>query len=306
MLRRGLIAASKSAALRRLVMRIPATRDVARRFVAGERLDQALVVARSLNARGATVSLDYLGESVRDPGGATQAARMYRETLRRMADAGADGSISVKLTQLGLDVDPVLCRDLVGDICALAAEVGTDVTVDMEGSAYTQATIDLVLALRAGGNTNVGCAVQAYLYRTPEDVGKLNAAGASLRLCKGAYAEPAEIAYQRKRDVDAAYARLTGTLFTAGTYPRLATHDHRLIHVAKNVARHLAVGPDRFEFQMLYGVREPLQRDLVGQGYRVRVYVPFGDQWYPYLMRRLAERPANLAFFLRAVAGSRG
>ncbi|MDP8927713.1 MAG: proline dehydrogenase family protein [Actinomycetota bacterium] len=305
MLRRALIAGSNSRLLQRTASRLPWTRAVAMRFVAGETLDDAVAVARRLNSRGASVSLDALGEAVLEPRIAHAAAETYRETLTRMAAAGIEGSISVKLTQLGLDIDPRLCRDLVADVCAAAAALGSDVTLDMEDSSHTPATVDLVLALRGLGHGNVGCAVQSYLYRTPDDVAKLTAAGASLRLCKGAYAEPPEVAYQKKAEVDAAYARLTQTLLRGGVYPRIATHDKRLVRHAKNLARRYGREPREFEFQMLYGVGEALQRELVADGYRLRVYVPFGSEWYRYFMRRLAERPANLAFFVRAVAGRR-
>ncbi|MDP8962215.1 MAG: proline dehydrogenase family protein [Actinomycetota bacterium] len=305
MLRRALIAGSNSRLLQRTASLLPWTRAVAMRFVAGETLDDALAVARRLNSRGASVSLDALGEAVLEPSIAHAAAETYRETLTRMAAAGIEGSISVKLTQLGLDVDPDLCRELVADVCAAAAALGSDVTLDMEDSSHTQATVDLVLALRGLGHGNVGCAVQSYLYRTPDDVSKLSAAGASLRLCKGAYAEPPEVAYQKRAEVDAAYAQLSQTLLRGGIYPRIATHDKRLVHHAKSLARRYGRGPREFEFQMLYGVGEALQRELVTDGYRLRVYVPFGSEWYPYFMRRLAERPANLVFFVRAVAGRR-
>ncbi len=305
MLRRALIAASNSRLLQRMASRLPAARAVATRFVAGETLADALAVARRLNSQGASVSLDALGEAVTDASIAEAAAGTYRETLAQLAAAGIEGSISIKLTQLGLDIDPELCRELVTEVCSAAAAVGSDVTVDMEDSRYTQATVDLVLSLRGRGVGNVGCAVQSYLYRTPDDVAKLTAAGASLRLCKGAYAESAEVAYQKKAVVDDAYARLSDTLLRRGTYPRIATHDRRLVHHAKNLARRYLRGPQEFEFQMLHGVGEILQRQLVAEGYRLRVYVPFGSEWYPYFMRRLAERPANVAFFVRALAGRR-
>ncbi len=305
MLRRALVAASNSRLLQRTASQFPVTRAVALRFVAGETLDDALAVARRLNFHGASVSLDALGEAVHDPSIAHAAAETYRETLARMAAAGIEGSISVKLTQLGLAIDPDLCRDLMVHVSVAAAVVGSDVTVDMEGSSYTQATVDLVLELRGLGHANVGCAVQSYLYRTPDDVAQLTVAGASLRLCKGAYAEPPAFAYQRKAEVGAAYARLTDTLLSDGVYPRIATHDQRLVHHAKNIARRYGREPHEFEFQMLYGVDETLQRQLVTDGYRLRVYLPFGSEWYPYFMRRLAERPANLTFFVRALAGRR-
>ncbi|MFN2557205.1 MAG: proline dehydrogenase family protein, partial [Nitriliruptorales bacterium] len=289
-LRRALIAASNSPLLHRMASQLSAARAVAMRFIAGETLDDALAVARHLNALGTSVSLDALGEAVDDPSVAHAASAVYRETIARMAEEGIEGSISVKLTQLGLAIDFELCRDLLSDVCAAAAAVGSHVTVDMEHSGFTQPTEDLVLALRAHGHDNVGCAVQSYLYRTPDDVAKLTAAGASLRLCKGAYAEPPDIAFQRKADVDAAYARLTETLLREGVYPRIATHDRRLIHHAKNSARRHQRGPEEFEFQMLYGVSESLQRQIVADGYRLRIYVPFGSEWYPYFVRRLAER----------------
>jgi proline dehydrogenase len=305
-LRRSLIAASDSTALRRVAEEVPAARAVAMRFVAGETLDHALAAADDLTRRGMAVSLDYLGESVDDPSVAEQAAEVYRDALDRLATIGADASVSCKPTQLGVEIDRDLCRELLGRVSDHAASTGAAVTLDMEGSRHTQSTVDLVLALRGLGHANVGCAVQAYLHRTPDDVAKLTAAGASLRLCKGAYAEPPEIAHQDRREVDAAYARLADRLLRVAPYPRIATHDHRLIHHAKNAARRHQRPPDDFEFQMLYGVRTPLQQALVADGYRVRIYVPFGGEWYPYFMRRLAERPANLVFFLRALLGNRG
>ncbi|MBW3576846.1 MAG: proline dehydrogenase family protein [Actinobacteria bacterium] len=305
MLRRALIAASASATLRRAAEQLPVARAVATRFVAGETLDDALHAATSLQRRGLAVSLDYLGEAVDEPATARRAADVYRRALDRLAAAGLDGSLSVKPTQLGLGISRSLCRDLIAEICRHADGYGTDVTVDMESSAYTQATVDLVLELRAAGHGNVGCAVQSYLYRTPDDVATLVAAGASLRLCKGAYAEPPSIAYPDRADVDAAFARIADTLLRTARYPRIATHDHRLIHRAKNLARRYGRAADDFEFQMLYGVREPLQRALVADGWRLRIYLPFGGEWYPYFMRRLAERPANVAFFLRALVGRR-
>jgi proline dehydrogenase len=304
-LRRALIAASTSERLRSLAMEHAVARKVADRFVAGETLDDALAVVRELNAAGMPVTLDHLGESVDDPAVAEAAADAYLEALQRIADEGLDCSISVKPTQLGMDLSGELCEKLMGSLCDAAAEVGTHVTIDMESTEHTQRTIDLVLRLRASGRDNVGCAVQSYLRRTLDDVARLTAVGASLRLCKGAYAEPPELAYQEREEVDASYLRAAHALLTSDTFARFATHDHRLIAHIRNLARRLEVPSDRYEFQMLYGIREALQRELVAQGHGMRVYVPYGDQWYPYFVRRLAERPANLVFFLRALVGGR-
>jgi proline dehydrogenase len=212
-----------------------------------------------------------------------------------------DAGVSVKPTQMGLHVSEHLCRELLAELAGAAERAGAHVTLDMEGSAVTEATVALVEHLHAAGHGNVGCAVQTYLHRTPDDLERLSRVGASLRLCKGAYAEPAEIAHRRHADVDAAFAAGTAYLFRDGTYPRLATHDDRLIDHAKTLAVRMGLGRGAFEFQMLYGVRPSLQDALIRDGWRLRVYVPFGTEWYPYFTRRLAERPANLAFFLRAL-----
>lgn len=305
MLRRTLIAASESERLRRIAMERGLSRRVAMRFVAGETLDQAVAVTAELNRLGMAVSLDHLGESVEDEAVSRAAAATYERILDRIAAEGLDAAISVKLSQLGVRTSVDLCRELVAGICARAADHGRHVTVDMEGSDLTSTTVELVLALRAAGHDNVGCAVQSYLRRTPDDVDRLVAAGASLRLCKGAYLEPPEIAHQDRLAVDTAYARLADHLLDSGTFPRFATHDDRLIRYVRDRARRGGIGRDGYEIQMLYGVREPLQRELVAAGEGLRIYVPFGAEWYPYFMRRLAERPANLAFFLRALAGRR-
>lgn len=306
MLRRALIAASESAVLRRLATEVPFARSVAMRFVAGEELDDALKASALLHTHGMAVSLDELGESVDDEATARRHAEATARTLDAFSATEIDAQVSVKPTALGLDVSEDLCLELVAGICERAGQHGTDVTVDMEGSAHTEATIDLVLALRKAGHDNVGVAVQSYLYRTPDDVAALNEVGASVRLTKGAYAEPPGIAHQDAHAVDVAYARLAGDLLRNGTYPRIATHDHRLINGTQRYAERLRLPKHALEFQMLYGVREPLQRQLVAEGWRVRIYVPFGSEWYPYFVRRLAERPANVAFFLRALIGGRG
>lgn len=219
------------------------------------------------------------------------------------AASGVDNNLSLKLTQLGLVVDPALCGRLLRRILDRAGPML--VRIDMEGSSYTDATLALFEALWAEGRRNVGVVIQAYLYRSPCDLERLNALGARVRLCKGAYDEPPAVAFPRKRDVDAAFARLAEILLRGGTYPAIATHDERLIGHVCRIAEAAQIGRDRFEFQMLYGIRRDLQAALCRRGYRVRVYVPFGEEWYPYFTRRLAERPANVWFVLRSVLRER-
>jgi proline dehydrogenase len=271
------------------------------RFVAGETLEDGLAVARRHARLGMKATVDYLGESVTDAAEAEAACGTYLEALRRIGDEGLPCGVSVKPTQMGLHVSVDLARELLGQIAVAARRVGTQVTLDMEASDVTDATVTLVEYLRDATGADVGCAVQSYLRRTIADIEGLTAVGASLRLCKGAYAEPADVAYQAKALVDHNFAVCAEWLLRHGVYPRLATHDHRLIADAKNTASRLGLGRDRFEFQMLYGVRPGLQRALVRDGWRLRIYIPFGSEWYPYFMRRLAERPANVAFFLRAL-----
>lgn len=305
MLRRVLIAASDSERLKRLAGDLRVARSVAERFVAGDDLDAAVDVSRGLNTAGMSVSLDHLGEAVASEAVAEEAAAAYVEALERLTAEQLHASLSIKLTQLGLEISPQLCERLVASLCERAARSGTSVTVDMEGSQHTQATVDLVASLREDGHTNVGCAVQSYLHRTQDDIRRLTALGASLRLCKGAYAEPPDIAYQDRDEVDENFLACAELLLDSGTYPRFATHDHRLIPRIRNLARRRQIGTDGYEFQMLHGVREPLQRELVAEGLALRIYVPYGQEWYPYFVRRMAERPANLFFFLRALAGGR-
>ncbi len=304
MLRSLLINAGDSAFLQRQVTRRSLARNVALRFVAGESLDETMAVTGRLVGDGKSVTLDYLGESVGDESQARAAAKMYLRVLDRVGSDGLPCGVSVKPTQMGLDISRDLCVELLGEVIDAAAAVDAHVTLDMEASDVTEATVGLVETFQAEGRSNVGCALQAYLRRNQADVERLTAAGASLRLCKGAYAEPAEVAFQSRREVDASYAASAEWLLRHGRYPRLATHDHRLIERAKIAAARFERPRDDFEFQMLYGVRPRLQDALVADGYRLRIYVPFGGQWYPYLMRRLAERPANVAFFLRALRGT--
>jgi proline dehydrogenase len=274
-------------------------RRVALRFVAGEDLEDALAVVKSLNERDMSASLDYLGENIHDAAAAQAAADTYRKAIERISSAGLRANLSVKLTQLGLDLDPEVALGNAALVAARAAEADTTLTLDMEDHRYTDRTIDTCLRLAHRYPGRLGVAVQTYLYRTPADLERLIEARVHVRLCKGAYREPHQIAHTDKADADRAYAHLLTRLLEAGAYPMIATHDDRLIDFAlRQVAR---IGRDRatFEFQMLYGVRRDLQERLARDGYRMRVYVPFGTEWYPYFMRRLAERPANLKFFLR-------
>jgi len=276
-----------------------AGRVVARRFVAGETIDDALGVVRGLNERGMTASLDYLGENVHDSAAAVAAAGTYRSALEQISTARLRANLSVKLTQMGLELDPEVALGNAALVAARAAEADTTVTLDMEDHRFTELTVDTCLRLAHRYPDRLGVAVQAYLYRTPGDVERLIGGRVQVRLCKGAYRESRAIAYTHKDDVDRAYAKLLVRLLESDAYPMIATHDARLIEFARKQVSKLGRGLDTFEFQMLYGVRRDLQDELVREGYRVRVYVPFGSEWYPYFMRRIAERPANVKFFLR-------
>lgn len=269
----------------------------ASRFVAGETLETALLAVAALNAKGITASLDLLGESVSTEPEARRAGREYTDMLARIHERRLDANVSVKLTAMGLDISEDLCVNIMQGILERAREYGTFVRLDMEGSVYTERTLRLFEdRLYPSYPQNVGIVLQSYLYRTQADTEQANERKCRVRLCKGAYQEPATVAYPEKADVDANYVRCMHTLLQHGNYPGLATHDETIIAEAKRFAREQHIKADRFEFQMLYGVRRDLQEQLVREGYRMRVYVPFGTQWYPYLMRRLAERPANVAF----------
>ena len=302
-MRNLLIKASESAFLRQQIVSRRLTRDLAMRFVAGDTLAEGLAAAETMVAQGKTVTLDYLGESVANEADARAAAKAYVEAAATLADKQLPAGVSVKPSQMGMLFSHDLCVELLTEITLAGERTLEHVTLDMEGSDVTEATVALVEHLQEAGHGYVGCAVQSYLHRTLDDVARLSALGASLRLCKGAYAEPAAVAYQSRDQVDASYARCAEYLLRHGSYPRFATHDHRLIHLIQQQAATLGRGKDDFEFQMLYGIRQQLQDQLIADGYRLRVYVPYGNQWYPYFMRRLAERPANVVFFLRAVAG---
>jgi proline dehydrogenase len=269
----------------------------AKRFVAGETLAEALDVVRGLNARGISASLDLLGESVTNEREARAARDEYLRILERIRDARLDANVSVKLTAMGLDIDHELCVAVMQDILARAQAYDTFVRIDMEASAYTDVTLSLFEErLYPTYKPHVGVVLQSYLYRTFADVEHMNALRARVRICKGAYREPPSVAYPDKKDVDANYVKCMRELMLRGNYPGIATHDQAIVNEAKRFAKEQGIAKDRFEFQMLYGVRRDLQDALVRDGYRMRVYVPFGTQWYPSLMRRLAERPANVAF----------
>jgi proline dehydrogenase len=297
-MRSFLLNLSENKRLAPLIMRNGVSRRVARRFVAGEGLDDAVEAARELNAATRLASLDLLGENVSDEAGARHAAENYLAIFERIEREKLDANVSLKLTQLGIDLDERLCQDLLEKIVAHATAHGNFVRIDMEGSAYTQRTVDIAKGMRAK-YSGVGTVMQAYLYRAEKDVQDLLAAGCRLRLCKGAYQEPPYLAFPKKADVDANYVKLMKIILPSGIYHGIATHDPAMIQATKDFAREKNIGRDKFEFQMLYGIRTDLQEQLVRENYRLRVYIPYGTDWFPYFMRRLAERPANLAFFLR-------
>jgi proline dehydrogenase len=298
MLRRLLLFLSERRALRRWVETSPAAGVLTRRFVAGQTLDREVDVCRRLNSEGILVSLDHLGENVASDAEARASLDCYMEALRRIASEDLQASVSVKLTQFGLDLSEDLCRENVAALLEAAREHGGFVEFDMEAHAYVDRTLRIVTEMHARYG-RARAVVQAYLYRSSEDVETLCRAGIPIRLCKGAYREPPDIAFPKKTQVDESYRRLSEILLQRGAYPALATHDPKLIHHALEYVRRNDIAKDRFEFQMLYGIRRDLQRRLAGDGYRLRLYVPYGDAWYPYLMRRLAERPANLLFLAR-------
>jgi proline dehydrogenase len=278
----------------------------ARRFIAGETAAEAIAAARSVEARGMTVTMDLLGESVTTLDGADAATRDYLAVIDAIIDAGIGRNISLKLTQLGLDVDKASAIDNLRKILERADPAGFFVRIDMENSPYTDVTLEIFETLWRHGYRQMGVVLQSALYRTEADLRTINALGGRVRLVKGAYKEPKTVAYPKKADVDAAYARMVKTLLTEGHYPAIATHDPAMITLARAVAQEHHIASDLFEFQMLYGVRRDLQAMLVAAGYRVRVYVPFGKEWFPYFMRRLGERPANVAFVIRGIVGEGG
>jgi proline dehydrogenase len=295
-----LLSLSRRRSLGRLATRTPVTRTMVRRFVSGETLDEALPALERIHVAGLRTTVDVLGESVASVEAATAAADRYLELLDAIADRGLDPNVSLKLTQMGLDIGIETCRANVRRVFRRAAERGAFVRIDMEDHKKTDATLALWREVRPIGPDS-GVVIQAALRRSASDLEALIGERARVRLCKGAYKEPASVAYQEKAQVDRAYAALMERLLKDGEYPALATHDERLIRRAISFAEREGIGPERFEFQMLYGVRRDLQERLVRDGWTVRLYVPFGREWYPYFMRRLAERPANVGFILRSV-----
>jgi proline dehydrogenase len=306
MLRQSLLYLSENPSAKRLVTGTPISRRMASRFVAGETLDEAIDAARACNEAGLSVSLDYLGESVATRDEAVAATDMAIASLERIAGEGIEGNISIKATQLGLDIDEAFCRENVERVLARARELGDGereifVRVDMEASEYTDRTVRLIEALWAGGYHNVGTVLQSYLKRTPDDLRRMVEMGARVRLVKGAYQEPPSVAFPDKADVDRMFVEEMKTLLADGDYPAIATHDEAMIEATRHWAFEHGISKDRFEFQMLYGIRRDLQHRLREEGYHVRVYIPYGGSWYPYLMRRMAERPANLFFITGSI-----
>ncbi len=300
MLREGLIYLSHSDAAKAVVTQTP-LKAMARRFVAGEGVDDLMAAIREANADGLAAIGNFLGESVHDETNARRAADVYFEVLDRIAAEGRDAYVSVKFTALGQDIsERFLARNL-GRILERAREDGLFIRFDMESSEYPQRTLDAFEKLWADGWREIGVVLQSYLKRSVGDVARMNELGAPVRLCKGAYAEPPSVAFQDKREVDRSFVELMRLLLSEGNRPAIATHDERMITETVDFGSKEGIGKDTFEFQMLYGVRRDLQRQLVADGYRVSVYVPFGTHWYPYLMRRLAERPANMLFFASSV-----
>lgn len=296
---------ARSRTARKVLMGLPGAQRMARRFVAGETLAQGIEAVRALNAKGLLATLDHLGENVVTETDAARAMQDYLDLLDAIARAGVNTNVSLKLTQLGLDISFEVCLNNLRCILERAAGYGNFVRIDMEGSAYTELTLRLYRTLRdQHGFRNVGVVIQAYLHRSLEDVRALAEEGANIRLCKGAYKEPPHIAFADKRDVDANFVKLAEHFLSPqarerGAYLAVATHDDKMIDAVKRYAAQQGIPKDRYEFQMLYGVRSAAQQALVAEGYKTRVYVPYGTEWYPYFMRRLAERPANVWFIVR-------
>jgi proline dehydrogenase len=299
---------SRSTTLKRLASAygMATPRSFARRFIAGERIEDAITAARALQEKGLHLTLDYLGESVRTTDQATEATREYNRLIEDIVASGIERNVSLKLSQLGLEIDRATCVDNMRRILEPARRHGFFVRVDMEGSAFTEVTLDVFETLWGLEYRNIGVVLQSYLFRTEQDLRRMNELGARVRLVKGAYREPAPVAYQQKADVDAAYLRQMRLLLDHGTHPAFATHDVTLLNEIKAYAAERNVGRDRYEFQMLYGIRRDLQSSFVAEGYQMRIYVPFGREWFPYFMRRLGERPANVLFVVRGVTSERG
>lgn len=278
----------------------------ARRFIAGEHVAEAIEAARAVEQRGMSHTLDLLGESVGTLDQAEWATREYLAVVDAIARSGIGRGLSLKLTQLGIDVDRASAVDNLRKILERAEPAGFFVRIDMENSPYTDVTLDVFETLWQQGHRRIGVVLQSALYRSADDLRRVNALGASVRLVKGAYKEPKSVAYQQKADVDAAYARMMETLLREGHHPAIATHDPQMIQRARQIVQEHGIAAERFEFQMLYGIRRDLQAQLVKDGYRMRVYIPFGREWFPYFMRRLGERPANVIFVIKGIVRENG
>jgi proline dehydrogenase len=300
-------ALSRSTTLKHLASRygMRSRESFARRFIAGETVEEVIEASRAVQAQGLHITLDYLGESVRTAEEADAATREYIRLLDVIVASGIERNISLKLTQLGAGIDRATCVDNLRRILEPAGRHGFFVRIDMENSPWTQLTLDIFETLWEQEYRNLGIALQAALSRTEQDVRRMNELGARVRLVKGAYKEPESVAYQRKSDVDAAFIRLMRLLLDSGSSPAIATHDPAMIDQTRAYAQQRGIAKDRFEFQMLYGIRRDLQASLVADGYRMRLYLPFGREWFPYFMRRLGERPANLGFVVRGIVRER-
>ena len=301
MLRATFISLSESKSIRSAAEKTWVGQRLSRRFVAGTTVDDALSATQSMNQLGLSVSIDNLGENVTNAGEARHSAQLYHQMLDRMSEQGLNANVSLKLTHMGLDVDEAMAYEIASGLVQHAARLKSFVRVDMEGSAYTQKTLDFVRRLHQQPENagHVGAVIQSYLHRSEKDVEQLIAERVRVRLCKGAYKEPPEIAFAQKSDVDSNYVKLMKMLLKSGVYHGIATHDENMIRATIEFAQKEKIPASAFEFQMLYGVRRDLQQKLVKEGWRCRVYIPFGTEWYPYLMRRLAERPANAIFILK-------
>jgi proline dehydrogenase len=297
MLKGTLLYLAQNGNVRNFVVHNRAARGVSRRFVAGEALDNAIEATRKLNSQGMHVSLDHLGENVSDAKEAIAATQDYIAILDRIKQTGVDANISIKLTALGLDISQELCQQNAARILEHAQQFPIFVRIDMEGSAYTEQTVNITLRMHERFE-HVGTVIQSCMYHSKKDIEQLIAQGVRVRLVKGAYKEPKSVAFQNKSEVDHNYVKLMTILLLHGNYPAIATHDEAIINATCKFARDNGINKSAFEFQMLYGIRRDLQEKLVSQGYNMRVYVPYGSQWYPYLMRRMAERPANLVFVM--------
>lgn len=299
MLRRILLSLSASRSLRQWMERSPLSRKLTARFVAGRTLDDGIQVLRKLSSERMLATLDFLGENVRSLEEAAQSKVAYLAALAEIAHWGLPATVSIKLTQFGLDFSQAACCDNVAPLVEQANRIDSRVEIDMESSEYTDRTLEIVTQMHQRYPENIRAVIQAYLYRSEDDIRRLSALRIPVRLCKGAYREPSNVAFARKSDVDANYCKLMKLLLDEGTYPAIASHDEKIIRHALRHIEEQKIGAERFEFQMLYGIRRDLQRELVHRGFRMRLYVPYGDAWYPYFMRRLAERPANVFFLAR-------